>query len=434
MEAGRGSPTLTLNLGSELNYEWEEESTPDQESNLDRNEDNITLEKKTTGNTSVETLVNHTIPEYDSFKIPRKIETERKSRDLRGKKEEIINRDEDRRFDYNRLGTWNRIGGRGQDIKNRLGGRGSKWNSYNRGRPSPPPRNPPPFGRGFRNNYISRPTQPTFSNVETYNQNQPGRSSDYYSNWNKHNYSSKQVVHTRNWDKDDYGSGAGYADNKQEDKIPGPGYYTDREKQVESKKSDCSMERDNNLVNSNTRNVIKWDYDEESVGTLVIDEEDDKNESLKGNLSIYDKVKIWKESANLKTYIKKEISHLELERHKVEFENPLHNTNRTGLEFELIQRLNEEDFSKEKKTKCQTLLKSLVHIEDGYLYQGPEIRTLMKIMGIIKKSRGTIEPKVNYLEEKIILNGKTYQFKYFNGYLGDQMKCEAMQKMKDKPI
>ena len=58
----------------------------------------------------------------------------------------------------------------------------------------------------------------------------------------------------------------------------------------------------------------------------------------------------------------------------------------------------------------------------------------MKIMGIIKKSRGTIEPKVNYLEEKIILNGKTYQFKYFNGYLGDQMKCEAIQKMIDKPI
>jgi len=38
MEAGRGSPTLTLNLGSELNYEWEEESIPDQDSTL---EDNI---------------------------------------------------------------------------------------------------------------------------------------------------------------------------------------------------------------------------------------------------------------------------------------------------------------------------------------------------------------------------------------------------------
>ena len=105
MEAGRGSPTLTLNLGSELNYEWEEESIPDQESNLERNEDNIRQEKNKSENTSDEPVVNRTIPEYDVFKIPRKIETERKSRDPRRIKAEIINRDEDRGFDYNRLGT-----------------------------------------------------------------------------------------------------------------------------------------------------------------------------------------------------------------------------------------------------------------------------------------------------------------------------------------
>jgi len=117
MEAGRGSPTLTLNLGSELNYEWEEESIPDQESNLERNEDNIRQEKNKSENTSDEPVVNRTIPEYDVFKIPRKIETERKSRDPRRIKAEIINRDEDRGFDYNRLGTGSRIGGRGQKIK-----------------------------------------------------------------------------------------------------------------------------------------------------------------------------------------------------------------------------------------------------------------------------------------------------------------------------
>ena len=61
-------------------------------------------------------------------------------------------------------------------------------------------------------------------------------------------------------------------------------------------------------------------------------------------------MKIWKESANLKTYIKKEISHLELERHKVEFENPLHNTNRTGLEFFKGKKDEMSDFTKKFST------------------------------------------------------------------------------------
>jgi len=76
-----------------------------------------------------------------------------------------------------------------------------------------------------------------------------------------------------------------------------------------------------------------------------------------------------------------------LERHKVEFEDPTHDINRSGQEFELIHRLNREDFIKEKKTKCQALLKTLVNIEDGPLFQGPEISTLMKIMTVIKKIR-----------------------------------------------
>ena len=58
----------------------------------------------------------------------------------------------------------------------------------------------------------------------------------------------------------------------------------------------------------------------------------------------------------------------------------------------------------------------------------------MKIMSVIKKSRLFMEPKVNYIEERIILNGKRYQFKFFNGYLGDQLRSDAIRKMVDKPI
>ena len=68
-----------------------------------------------------------------------------------------------------------------------------------------------------------------------------------------------------------------------------------------------ALERENNLVNSRTRQVIERDSDEESVGTLVIDEDEDKDESILGNTSTkaFDKVNIWKESANLKVSIKK---------------------------------------------------------------------------------------------------------------------------------
>ena len=45
-----------------------------------------------------------------------------------------------------------------------------------------------------------------------------------------------------------------------------------------------------------------------------------------------------------------------------------------------------------------------------------------------------MEPKVNYSEEKIILNGRSYQFKSFNRYLGDQLRSNAIRKMVDKPI
>ena len=186
------------------------------------------------------------------------------------------------------------------------------------------------------------------------------------------------------------------------------------------------------LANSRNRRVIERDSDEESVDTLIIDEDNDKSEKIIEK--DVDKVKIWKESANMKMSIKREISHLELTRHKVEFEDPAHDVNRSGLEFELMQKLNREDFAQGKKDKCQTLLKDLVNIEDGYLYKGPEIRTLMKIMSVIKKARLTMEPKVNYIEERIILNGKSYQFKSFNGYLGDQLRSDAIHKMVDKPI
>ena len=65
-------------------------------------------------------------------------------------------------------------------------------------------------------------------------------------------------------------------------------------------------------MNSNTRQIIERDCDEESVGTLVIDEDDDKDESMIGNTSIFNKVNIWKENANMRMSMKKEISHLEL--------------------------------------------------------------------------------------------------------------------------
>ena len=184
------------------------------------------------------------------------------------KKKGITNQDKDCGCVYDRLSTGirSRIGGRGQGIKDRLGGRGSKWNTYNRRRPSPSPRNQPPFRHGFRNNYTSKPTQATFTNIETHNQNQPGRSTDYYSNWNTGKYGSKQEVFTRNWDKQEYGSGAGYVENNknQDDNSSGPGYYTDREKNLESKKPDCFLERENNLVNSRPRKVIERDSNEDN--------------------------------------------------------------------------------------------------------------------------------------------------------------------------
>ncbi|XP_023323406.1 uncharacterized protein LOC111697586 [Eurytemora carolleeae] len=230
--------------------------------------------------------------------------------------------------------------------------------------------------------------------------------------------------------------GVEYMDNNksQKDNSSGPGYYTEQEKHLEYKKPDYTREIDNNLVNSSTRQIIKRDCDEESVGTLIIDEDDDKDESMMGNTSIFNKVKIWKENANMRMSMKKEISHLELKRHRIEFEDPAHDVNRSGLQFELMQNLNGEDFTQGKRNKCQSLLKELVNIEDGYLYQGPEMKNLMKIMSVIKKTKLTMEPKMNYIEEKIILNGKNYQFKCFNGYLGDQLKSEAIHKMVDKPI
>ena len=82
---------------------------------------------------------------------------------------------------------------------------------------------------------------------------------------------------------------------------------------MESKKPDCLQERDNNLANSRNRRVIERDSDEESVGTLMKDEDNDKVGKIIEKA--VDKVKIWKESANMKMSTKKEISHLELKRH-----------------------------------------------------------------------------------------------------------------------
>ena len=418
MEAGRGSPTLTLNLGSELNYEWEEESIPDQDPNL---ENNTRIENNTSDTTYDEHGANYNIQENNVFKIPRKMETERRGHDPRRINANTINQNEDRGFDYNRLGRGNRIG---QNLKHRLGGRGSKWNTYIRRRPSSSPR-----GR-YRNNYNSRPTQATFSNVERYPQNQPTHSSNY-PNMNQGNYSSTQDIPTKNWNAIGYNTGVEYMDNNksQQDNNSGPGYYTEQE----HKKTDYTWEKDK-VMNSSTRQVIERDCDEESIGTLVIDEDNDKNDSLLGNPSIFNKVKIWKENANMRMSMKKEISHLELKRHRIEFEDSAHDLNRSGLQFELMQKLNGEDFTQGKRNKCQSLLKELVNIEDGYLYQGPEMKNLMKIMSVIKKTKLTMEPKMNYIEEKIMLNGKNYQFKCFNGYLGDQLKSEAIHKMVDKWI
>ena len=106
MEAGRGSPTLTLNLGSELNYEWEEESIPDQDPNL---ENNTRIENNTSDTTYDEHGANYNIPENNVFKIPRKMETERRGHDPRRINANTINQNEDRGFDYNRLGRGNRI-------------------------------------------------------------------------------------------------------------------------------------------------------------------------------------------------------------------------------------------------------------------------------------------------------------------------------------
>ena len=420
MDTGRGSPTLSLNMGSELNYEWEEESIPEQDSNQN---DNIRYEENRSEITSDEPVKNYNTPEQNVFKIPRNI-TERKSQDSRR-----IKADQSK-FDYNRLGRGNWIGGRGNKLQHRLGGRGSKWNAYNRRWPSSSPR-----GR-FGSNYISRETQDTFSTVENYHQNQPGHSSNYPT-WNKSKFNSKQDKIARNWDAIGYNSKVEYMDNNKNKKKNStePGYYTDKEEQLEYKNPEPrTQEQDNNLVNPNARQVIERDYDEESVGTLMIDEDEDNNESMIGNTSIFDKVKIWKENANMKTSTKKEISHLELTRHRIEFEDPAHDANRSGLKSELRQKLNREDFKQGKRMQCERIMEELVNIEDGHLYQGPEMKNLMKIMSVIKKSKLTMEPKLNYMEERIMLNGKNYQFKCFNGYLGDQLKSAAIHKMVDKSI
>ena len=420
MDTGRGSPTLSLNMGSELNYEWEEESIPEQDSNQN---DNIRYGENKSENTSDEPVTNYNSSEQNVFKIPRN-KTERKSRASRR-----IKADQNEGFDYNRLGRGNWIGERGQNVKNRLGGRGSRWNTYNRRRPSSSPR-----GR-FRNNYTPRPIQTASSNVETYHQNQPGHS-DNYPNWNQYKYSSRQETLTRNWNTVGYNSEIEYVDKirNENDRNSPARYYADQGKHLDSKIPDYIQEKDRILSNSSTREIIERDYDEESVGTLMIDEENERNESLIGNASVFDKVNIWKENANMKTSMKKEISHLDLIRHQIEFEDPTHDLNRSGLQFELKQKLNGEDFTQRKKNKCESILKDLANIEDGHLYQGPEMKNLMKIMSVIKKSKLTMEPKMNYMEERIVLNGKSYQFKCFNGYLGDQLKSEAIHKMVDKPI
>ena len=142
----------------------------------------------------------------------------------------------------------------------------------------------------------------------------------------------------------------------------------------------------------------------------------------------------WKKSARLNVTFKKEISHLELERHRVEFEDPLHDMYRTGFENELIPRLSEEDFAKEKSRKYQSLMKTLGNVDDGPLFQGLEIRPLVEIMSCLRKSRGSFDPKINHSEERITLNGKSYQFRSFNGYLEDQLRSLAIREMVKKPI
>ena len=79
-------------------------------------------------------------------------------------------------------------------------------------------------------------------------------------------------------------------------------------------------------------------------------------------------------------------------------------------------------------------MKTLVNVDEGPLIQGPEICPLMEIMSWVRKSRGSFDPKTNHSEERITLNEKSYQFKSFNGYLGDQLKSNTIRKMVKEPI
>ena len=178
--------------------------------------------------------------------------------------------------------------------------------------------------------------------------------------------------------------------------------------------------------------------DDESENDLVIDERYDSNvNSILGNASTdpIRKVTEWKKSSMIQESVKKEISHMDIKRHNIEFADTTYNTKRTGLELELINVLYRvPNSTPEIMKKIQKNIKKLTNLEDGQLYEGPEMSPLLNLWHEYKNPRSLYLPKSNHEEGRIQLTGSTFQYRKFKGYLMDQMNSDAIRKLVKEPV
>ena len=178
--------------------------------------------------------------------------------------------------------------------------------------------------------------------------------------------------------------------------------------------------------------------EDESENNLVIDEHYDSNvNSILGNASTdpIRKVTEWKKSSMIQESLMKEISHMDIKRHKIQFVDTKHNTQRTGLKSELLNGLYRvPDFTPGIIKKTQEKIHKLTNLEDGQLYEGPEIKPLLGLWNEFKNSRSIYQLKANHEEGRIHLTGGTFQYRRFKGYLNDQLNSDAIHKLVKEPV
>ena len=178
--------------------------------------------------------------------------------------------------------------------------------------------------------------------------------------------------------------------------------------------------------------------EDESENNLVIDEQYESNvNSILGNASTdpLRKVTEWKKSSMMQESLRKEISHMDIKRHEIQFVDATHNTHRPGLKLELLKGLyRAPDFTPGMVKKNQEKIHKLTNIESGQLYEGPELKPLLGLMNEFKKSRSIYQLKRNHEEGRIHLTGGTFQYRRFKGYLNDQLNSDAIHKLVKKPL